>query len=214
MKIFLDSVNLPDIAKYKDFIDGVTTNPSLMSKSDISFEQTVQEICKIVDDNVSVEVASMDLDGMKKEGDKILSIHQGVVVKLPITLEGLQACQYFASRGARVNMTLCFTPTQALLAARCGASYVSPFIGRLDDIGADGSQLIEDIRIIYDNYEYETEILAASVRSLEHIKLSMISGADAITMSATLLEQMMKHKLTDLGLQQFTNDWQKSGQKI
>ncbi|MFK7973438.1 MAG: fructose-6-phosphate aldolase [Rickettsiaceae bacterium] len=216
MKIFLDSVNLDDIKKYQDWgvIDGVTTNPSLITNSTMSFTKTVELISSLVIGDVSIEVAATDYEGMIREGDKILSIAKNIVVKLPTTWAGLRACKYFAVKDKKVNMTLCFSANQALLAAKAGAYYISPFIGRLDDVGADGMQLIADIRDIYDNYEYRTQILAASIRTPDHCMQSALCGADIATMSEKTLAQLVQHPLTDQGLIKFQQDWSKSGMTI
>lgn len=216
MKIFLDSVNLEQIQKYQDIgiIDGVTTNPSLMSNSEYDLHETARKICDVVQGDVSVEVISIDLENMKKEGDKILEISPKIVVKLPMTWEGLQACSYFSSRGHKVNMTLCFSSNQALLAAKCGATYISPFIGRLEDVGENGLELIQQIKTIYQNYNFKTEILAASIRSVDHVKEVSLIGADVVTLPTTILSELVQHSLTDIGLKKFTEDWQKSGKKI
>ncbi|MGC0372286.1 MAG: hypothetical protein DGJ47_000997 [Rickettsiaceae bacterium] len=216
MKIFLDTTNLEEIKKYQSIgiIDGVTTNPSLMAKSEEGFYDTARQICELVKGDVSLEAVANEYDNMIVEGNKILEIAPNVVIKLPITFEGLKACKYFSSRGKKVNMTLCFSANQALLAAKNGATYISPFIGRLDDIGEDGMELIEDIRIIYDNYGFETQILAASIRSAEHVHEAALCGADVATMGSKTLSELVKHPLTDKGLQKFTEDWANSGMKI
>lgn len=216
MKIFLDSVDLTQIQKYQDIgiIDGVTTNPSLMSNSEYDLYDTARKICDVVQGDISIEVISSDLGNMKKEGDKILKISPKIVVKLPMTWEGLQACSYFSSRGHKVNMTLCFSSNQALLAAKCGATYISPFIGRLEDVGENGLELIQQIKTIYQNYNFKTEILAASIRSVDHVKEVSLIGADVVTLPATILSELVQHRLTDIGLKKFTEDWQKSGKKI
>ncbi len=216
MELFLDSTDIFEIKKYQDFgiIDGVTTNPSLMAKAKMGFHETASNICKLVNGDVSIEVASNDYDNMIEEGKKILDISSNVVIKLPVTWDGLKACKYFAMKEKKVNMTLCFSANQAILAAKAGATYISPFIGRLDDIGADGMQLIEDIRDIYDNYEYNTKILAASIRTASHVREAALCGADVATIPVKVLEDLVKHSLTDKGLQQFNNDWLNSGLKI
>ncbi len=216
MELFLDSVDIFEIKKYQDYgiIDGVTTNPSLMAKSSMGFEETASNICKIVHGDVSIEVASNDYNSMLIEGKKILEIAENVVIKLPITMDGIKACSYFAERGKKTNMTLCFSSSQAILAAKAGAAYVSPFIGRLEDVGADGIQLIEDIREIYDNFAYETKILAASIRNKNHLEEAAIVGADVATLPAKIIEELVQHKLTDAGLKQFNQDWNNSGKQI
>lgn len=216
MKLFLDSVDRAEIKKYSDFgvIDGITTNPSLMASSDADFYKTISEICSIVEGDVSIEVVSNDLENMIKEGEKILEVANNIVIKLPVTWDGLQACRHFTNKGHKVNMTLCFSASQALLAAKCGATYISPFIGRLDDIGEDGMELIADIRAIYDNYKFKTQILAASIRTVEHVNEAAIYGADVATISTKIMAQLVSHPLTDKGLAQFNQDWAKSGMKV
>lgn len=218
MKIFLDSINLDEIQKYQSIgiIDGVTTNPSLMSKSKIEFSQMVEKLSQLVKGDISIEVVAENFEGMIIEGEKIinLSSSDNVVIKLPITWDGLKACKYFSEKNYKVNMTLCFSVNQALLAAKCGATYVSPFIGRLNDVGADGGQLIKDIKSIYQNYKFKTKILAASIRSIDHVFESALSGADVVTITESILELLVKHQLTDAGLKKFATDWKNSGMKI
>lgn len=216
MKLFLDSIDIPEIEKYSScgMIDGVTTNPSLMSSSKMGFYETAKALCSAVKGDVSIEVASNDLETMIKEGEKIVGIAKNIVIKLPVTLDGLRACKYFSDKKHKVNMTLCFSANQALLAAKAGAFYISPFIGRLDDIGEDGMQLIDEIRTIYDNYKFKTQILAASVRTVDHVVEAALCGADVATIPLKLVEELVKHPLTDKGLDQFNKDWAKSGMKI
>jgi transaldolase len=216
MKIFLDSVDLEQIQKYQNMgiIDGITTNPSLMSSSQYDLYDTARRICDVVQGDISIEVISSDLENMKKEGDKILKISPKIVVKLPMTWEGLQACSYFSGKGHKVNMTLCFSSNQAFLAAKCGATYISPFIGRLEDAGENGLELIRQIKTIYQNYNFKTEILAASIRSIDHVKGVLLIGGDVVTLPAKILAELVNHPLTDIGLKKFTEDWQKSGKKI
>ncbi len=216
MKIFLDSVDLEQIQKYQNMgiIDGITTNPSLMSSSQYDLYDTARRICDVVQGDISIEVISSDLENMKKEGDKILKISPKIVVKLPMTWEGLQACSYFSDKGHKVNMTLCFSANQAFLAAKCGATYISPFIGRLEDAGENGLELIRQIKTIYQNYNFKTEILAASIRSIDHVKEVLLIGGDVVTLPAKILSELVNHPLTDIGLKKFTEDWQKSGKKI
>ena len=216
MKIFLDSVDLEQIQKYQNMgiIDGITTNPSLMSSSQYDLYDTACRICDVVQGDISIEVISSDLENMKKEGDKILKISPKIVVKLPMTWEGLQACSYFSDKGHKVNMTLCFSANQAFLAAKCGATYISPFIGRLEDAGENGLALIRQIKTIYQNYNFKTEILAASIRSIDHVKEVLLIGGDVVTLPAKILSELVNHPLTDIGLKKFTEDWQKSGKKI
>jgi transaldolase len=216
MEIFLDSVDLLEIKKYRIYnvVDGITTNPSLMANSKMDFYDTINSMCELINGDISVEVASNDFEEMVKEGDKILKIASNIVVKLPMTWDGLRACKYFRDSGAKVNMTLCFSPNQALLAAKSGATYISPFIGRLEDVGEDGIQLIADIRNIYNNYDFKTKILAASIRSTEHVFEAALCGADVVTVSAKILSQLVEHDLTNKGLEKFNQDWAKSGMKI
>ncbi|GAB4162360.1 MAG: fructose-6-phosphate aldolase [Rickettsiaceae bacterium] len=216
MEIFLDSIDFTEIKKYQDFgiVDGLTTNPSLMAGSKIGFYETVSLLCELVQGDVSIEVASTNFEKMVEEGRKILAIAPNVVVKLPMTWPGLKACKYFSSDGHKVNMTLCFTANQALLAAKAGATYISPFIGRLEDIGEDGLQLIADIKGIYNAYDFKTKVLAASVRTPEHFMEAALCGADVATVPAKILSQLVEHDLTDKGLEKFSQDWLKSGMKI
>lgn len=216
MRLFLDSIDSNEIKKYSSFriIDGLTTNPSLMAKAKGDFLSTVSSICSLIEGDVSIEVVSNDFEMMKTEGKKILDIAPNIVVKLPITWDGIKACRYFVDKGYKVNMTLCFSSSQALMVAKAGATYVSPFVGRLNDIGQDGIGLIEDIRIIYDNYQYKTQILAASIRSVDHVVQVALCGADVVTVPANIMSELIKHDLTDKGLEQFNQDWSKSGMKI
>jgi transaldolase len=216
MQLFLDST---DVAVIKDLaatglVDGVTTNPSLIAKSGRNMLEVIAEICDLVEGPVSAEVAATDLDGMLAEGRKLAGVAENVTVKVPLTREGLMATQAFASEGIKTNVTLCFSAAQAMLAAKSGATFVSPFIGRLDDHGADGMSLIHDIRTIYDNYGYETEILAASVRTSAHVAQAAIAGADCATLPPATFQELFKHPLTEKGLQQFMADWAKTGQSI
>ena len=218
MKFFIDTANLNDIrtAQQLGILDGVTTNPSLMAKEGITGKNNILkhyvDICNIVDGDVSAEVIATDLDGMIREGEELSELHDRVVVKIPMTKEGVMACRYFTEKGIRTNVTLVFSAGQALLAAKAGATYVSPFIGRLDDNSTDGLQLIEDIRLIYDNYGYETEILAASVRHTMHIVNCAKLGADVMTGPLSAILGLLKHPLTDIGLAQFLADYQKGNQ--
>ncbi|HJD56889.1 fructose-6-phosphate aldolase [Candidatus Tisiphia endosymbiont of Ptychoptera albimana] len=216
MQIFLDSADIKEIDEINQLgiIDGITTNPSLMSKTKYDFVSTIAEICKIITSDVSVEVVANDVDTMISQGNKILGISNNIVIKLPMTWNGIKACQYFADKGKKVNMTLCFSVNQALIAAKAGASYISPFIGRLDDIGQNGISLISDIRQVYDNYQYQTKILAASIRSPNHIYQAAMYKADVATMSGKIIKQLLNHPLTDSGLEIFKKDWNKSGLKI
>lgn len=216
MKFFVDTAVVEDIKELNDYglLDGVTTNPSLIAKSGRDFKEVIAEICSFVDGPVSAEVAAMDYDGMVAEGDHLAQIADNVVIKLPLTLDGLKACRYFTNKGIKTNVTLCFTANQALLAAKAGATYISPFVGRLDDINIDGMDLIRDIRAIYDNYGFETEILAASIRSANHVKEAAIAGADVSTIPPSVIKGLAKHVLTDKGLEQFAKDWAATGQTI
>ena len=214
MELFLDSIDSAEIEKYSAFIDGITTNPSLMASSKASFYDTVEKICALVKGGVSIEVASNDFKTMAAEGDKIVALAENIVIKLPVTWDGLRACKYFTDRGHKVNMTLCFSASQALLAAKVGATYISPFVGRLDDIGEDGMQLISEICTIYDNYEFKTKILAASIRTIQHVTEAALYGADVATIPAKLMSELVSHPLTDKGLEKFNQDWAKSGMKI
>ncbi|MDZ4311618.1 MAG: fructose-6-phosphate aldolase [Cypionkella sp.] len=216
MKFFVDTAVVSEIAELNDYglLDGVTTNPSLIAKSGRDFKEVIAEICALVDGPVSAEVASMDYDGMVAEGEHLAKIAKNVVIKLPLTLPGLKACRYFTQKGIKTNVTLCFTANQALLAAKAGATYISPFLGRLDDINIDGMDLIRDIREIYDNYGFETQILAASIRSANHVKEAALAGADVATIPPSVIKGLANHVLTDKGLEQFAKDWAATGQTI
>jgi transaldolase len=215
MKFFIDTANLDQIREAQDLgiIDGVTTNPSLMAKEGISGEAAILDhykaICEIVDGDVSAEVISTDFEGMVREGEILADLHPQIVVKVPMIKEGLKAISYFSNKGIRTNCTLIFSPGQALIAAKAGATYVSPFIGRLDDIATDGLRLIEDIRNIYDNYDFETEILAASVRHPMHIVECAQIGADVMTGPLSAMLSLLNHPLTDKGLATFLADHKK-----
>lgn len=214
MKFFIDTANLDEIKEANELgmIDGVTTNPSLVAKEgDIDFKQRIADICAIVEGDVSAEVTALDTEGMLKEGRELAKIAPNVVVKCPLTLDGLKATRRFREEGTKVNVTLCFSAAQALLAAKAGATYISPFIGRLDDIAQDGMQLIRDIVQIYDNYGFETEVLAASIRHPMHIVDCALAGANVATIPFKVITQLVKHPLTDKGLEGFLNDWKKSG---
>lgn len=217
MKFFVDTADTADIAELNDLglLDGVTTNPSLIAKSGRDFKEVIAEICGIVEGPVSAEVTALDADGMIAEGKDLRSIADNVTIKVPLTLDGLKACKALSSEGTMVNVTLCFSANQALLAAKCGATFISPFIGRLDDINIDGMALIEEIRTIYDNYPaLETEILAASIRTANHVKQSALVGADVATIPPAVLKGLAKHPLTDKGIDAFMADWAKTGQSI
>lgn len=219
MKFFIDTANLDQIKEAQDLgvLDGVTTNPSLMAKEGITGDENVinhyKAICDIVDDNVSAEVIATDYDGIVKEGEALAALNPKIVVKVPMIKEGLKAIKYFSSKGIRTNCTLIFSPAQALLAAKAGATYVSPFLGRLDDISTDGLTLIEDIRLIFDNYGFETQILAASIRGPLHIVNCAKIGADVITAPLSAITGLLKHPLTDSGLATFLADHAKAAGK-
>ncbi len=217
MKFFADSADVKEIAQLAQagLVDGVTTNPSLVAKSGGDFKQILAEICRLVAGPVSAEVVALKADEMCAQAETLAPIAENIVIKVPLTQDGLLACQRLRQRDIKVNVTLCFSAVQALAAARAGASYISPFIGRLDDAGIDGINLIEDIRRIYDNYSaFDTKILAASIRSVNHIRDAALAGADCITAPPKILRDALTHPLTDKGLQDFLNDWEKTGQKI
>lgn len=218
MKIFLDTADLVEIrrAAEANLIDGVTTNPSLISQTagDRDPKEIYREICETVDGPISAEVVGTDKETMIVEGRKLAAIHDNIVVKLPLVEEGLKACRTLVAEGIRTNVTLCFSVSQALLAAKAGATFVSPFVGRIDDVSGEGMQLIHQIRQVYDNYGYDTEILAASLRHPMHVVESMLIGADAATMPPKVLWQLSRHPLTDNGLAAFLKDWEKLGASI
>lgn len=216
MKFFIDTANLNEIKEASELglIDGVTTNPSLVAKEGkVDFMKHLAKICEMVEGDISAEVNSLDSEGMLKEGREFAKIAPNIVVKCPLTLEGLKATRIFREEGTKVNVTLCFSAAQALLAAKAGASYISPFVGRLDDIGQNGMQLISDIVQIYDNYGFATEVLVASVRHPMHIVESALLGAHVATIPFKVIQQLVKHPLTDKGLDSFTSDWKKSSGK-
>ena len=216
MKFFVDTADVDEIRDLNDtgLIDGVTTNPSLILKSGRDIIEVTKEICSIVDGPVSAEVTAMDYRGMIDEAATLAKIADNICIKLPLTMEGLKACKTLSDRGQQTNVTLCFSANQALLAAKAGATYISPFIGRLDDLGLDGMEVIEEIRTIYDNYEFETQILAASIRTVNHVKDAALIGADVATIPPSTMHKLVKHTLTDQGLAAFLSDWEKTGQKI
>ena len=216
MKFFVDTADVAEIRELAEtgLLDGVTTNPSLIMKAGRPMQQVIKEICDIVEGEVSAEVAAVDFDGMMNEGKKLAAIAPNVAVKVPLTWDGLKACRALRQLGHKVNVTLCFSANQALLAAKAGATFISPFVGRLDDINVDGMELIEDIRTIYDNYDYDTQILAASIRTPNHVKQAALAGADVATVPAAVLKSLVKHPLTDKGLESFLADWKKTGQSI
>lgn len=211
MKIFLDTANVDEIRKAADIgiIDGVTTNPSLIMREGRDYVETLREISGIVDGPISAETISLDAAGMVREGRSFAGIHKNIVIKVPMTPEGMKACRMLTAAHIRVNTTLCFSATQALLAAKAGTYFISPFLGRLDDIGHDGMELIREIRQIYDNYHFQTQILAASIRSPLHVKDAALAGADIATIPFTVYEQLFKHSLTDAGIKRFLDDWAK-----
>jgi len=211
MKFFLDTANVKEIyeAANLGILDGVTTNPSLVVKEGRSFKEMLQEICKIVDGPVSAEVVSVEADAMVKEGKELAKIHKNIVVKCPLTPEGIKATKKLSSEGIRVNVTLCFSPTQAILAAKAGAWCVSPFIGRLDDVSSDGMALIRQIVTIYKNYDYKTLVLVASVRHPQHVVEAALAGGHICTMPYGVFQSLFKHPLTDVGLKKFLDDWAK-----
>ena len=217
MKFFVDTADVAEIRDLaaKGLLDGVTTNPSLVAKAGRDFIETIREICAIVEGPVSAEVSALDAETMIAEGRKLAEIADNVTVKVPLTWDGLKACRTLSQAGIMVNVTLCFSANQALLAAKAGASFVSPFVGRLDDVGEDGMALIRDIRTIFDNYpDFGTKILAASLRHPRHVTEAALSGADVATIPPAVLKQLVNHPLTDKGLAQFAADWKKTGQSI
>ncbi len=215
MRLFIDSANPEEIKKAAELgiIDGVTTNPTLATKAGVDYKMAVEEILKTVDGDISLEVLSTDTEGMLREGRALAKLHNNVVVKLPTIPDGLKALKVLSAEGIRINMTLVFSANQALLVAKLGAYIVSPFAGRLDDIGASGIDVISEIRQIYDNYNFETQILFASVRSPLHVKQAALAGADIATCPYEILEKLVQHPLTDIGLKKFLEDFKKSGQK-
>lgn len=216
MKFFADTADIADIKELAatGLLDGVTTNPSLIAKSGRDFKEVTKEICAIVDGPVSAEVVALDHEGMMREAEVLRKIADNVCVKVPMTMDGLKTCKALTSDGTMVNVTLCFSANQALLAAKAGATFVSPFVGRHDDNGFDGMELIGDIRLIYDNYDYRTEILVASVRHVIHVLQAAKIGADVMTAPPAVIKQLVKHVLTDKGIEGFLADWAKTGQTI
>jgi transaldolase len=217
MKFFVDTADIKDIKELNDLglLDGVTTNPSLILKSGGKIAEVTKQICDIVEGPVSAEVVATEYKNMMAEAEVLAKIAPNVCIKVPLTLDGLKACKTIRTQMNRmVNVTLCFSANQALLAAKAGASFISPFVGRIDDTGSDGMELIQEIRQIYDNYDYPTEILTASVRTVNHVKQAALIGADVITAPPATLKALVKHPLTDKGLEQFLADWAKTGQKI
>jgi len=212
MKFFIDTAEVPEIraAHELGLVDGVTTNPSLIAKSGRDFKEVITEITGIVDGPISAEVIALDAEGMISEGKELAKIHQNIVIKVPMTTEGLKATKEFSRLGININVTLIFSPLQALLAAKAGATYVSPFVGRLDDVGHDGMESVEQIRTIFDNYGYDTEIIVASVRSPLHVLNAGLIGADICTIPFAVMKQLAHHPLTDVGIEKFLADWNKT----
>ena len=216
MKFFVDTADVKEIRELNELglLDGVTTNPSLILKSGRDIREVTKEICDIVSGPVSAEVTAIKYTEMMREAASLAKIADNICIKVPLTLDGLKACRALTSDGHKVNVTLCFSANQALLAAKAGATFISPFIGRIDDIGIDGMDLIAEIRTIYDNYDFDTEILAASIRTVNHVKQAALIGADVVTVPPATLKALVKHPLTDKGLEMFLADWAKTGQKI
>jgi len=217
MKFFVDTADVAEIKELAatGLLDGVTTNPSLVAKAKRDFREIIAEICAIVPGPVSAEVAAVDTEGMLKEGRALAKIASNVTVKVPLTFDGLKACRRLTDDGTMVNVTLCFSANQALLAAKVGATFVSPFVGRLDDAGQDGMELVREIRTVYDNYpDLKTQILAASIRNVTHVKQAAMIGADVATVPPAILRALIHHPLTDKGLELFLADWKKTGQRI
>lgn len=216
MKIFLDTADIDEIRTLNEtgMVDGVTTNPSLIAKAGRNILDTTAEICALVDGPVSAEVTATDYETMLREGEKLAAIAENVTVKVPLTIDGLRVCKHLSDNGTMVNVTLCFSAAQALMAAKAGASFISPFVGRLDDIGADGMNLISDIITLYDQYHFNTEVLVASVRGPQHVVDAALLGADVVTIPPKILTQLYQHPLTDKGLAAFLADWEKTGQSI
>jgi transaldolase len=211
MRIFIDTANIEEIEKAAQLgvLDGVTTNPSLLAKEKGNYKEILHRICEIVDGPVSAEVTALDVKGMLAEAEDLSKIHKNIIIKVPVTSEGLMATKQLSEKGVEVNMTLCFSPLQALLAAKAGAAYISPFVGRLDDVSHDGMDLIETIVQIYDNYGFETNVLVASIRHPLHIVDAALLGADVVTVPFKVIEQMIQHPLTDVGIKKFLADWDK-----
>ena len=216
MKFFVDTADVAAISELNDLgmVDGVTTNPSIILKSGRDILEVTREICSIVSGPVSAEVVALDAETMISEGRKLAEIASNITVKVPLTWDGLKACKVLSGEGKMVNVTLCFSVNQALLAAKAGATFISPFVGRLDDINLDGMELISDIRQVYDNYGFDTQILAASIRTVNHVTQCALVGADVITAPPSVIKALATHPLTDAGIAQFMKDWAKTGQKI
>jgi transaldolase len=213
MKFFIDTANIGEIKKANELgmLDGVTTNPSLVSKEGREFKELIIEICSIVNGPVSAEVISNDANGMIKEARELAKLADNIVVKIPLIKEGLKAVKILSGEGIKTNVTLCFSAVQALMAAKAGANYISPFVGRLDDIGHDGMEIVEQILGIYENYGYETEVIVASIRNPIHVLKAALMGADIATIPFNVMEQLIRHPLTDVGLEKFLADWKKTG---
>ncbi len=216
MKFFVDTADVDAIAELNELgmVDGVTTNPSLIMKSGRDIREVTKQICDMIDGPVSAETVALESEGMIAEGRELAAIADNIAIKVPLTWDGLKACRVLSGEGRMVNVTLCFSANQALLAAKAGATFISPFIGRLDDLNIDGMDLIGDIRTIYDNYGFETQILAASIRTANHMKEAALIGADVATAPPAVIQAMANHALTDKGLDAFLKDWEKTGQKI
>lgn len=212
MKFFIDTANVDEIREANEMgmVDGVTTNPSLIAKEGRDFKQIINEICEIVDGPISAEAVSLDAEGMIAEARDLAKIHKNIVVKIPMTIEGMKAVRTLAGEGIRTNVTLVFSPLQALMAAKAGASYVSPFVGRIDDLSQDGMDLVEQIVSIYENYGYQTEVIVASIRNPLHVLESALIGADISTIPFSVLKKLAAHPLTDKGIEAFLNDWEKA----
>lgn len=215
MKFFIDTANINEIKEAASYglLDGVTTNPSLVAKEGKNFRQLLDEILKIVDGPISAEVVSTDYNGILKEAHELAAIHKNIVVKVPLIKEGIKAVKSLSDEGINTNVTLCFSPTQALLAAKAGATYISPFVGRLDDISTDGMGLIQQIVQIYENYDFKTQVLVASIRHPLHLVDAALMGAHVATMPFDVIEKLFKHPLTDIGLEKFLSDWRKTNEK-
>ena len=213
MKFFIDTANVEEIKKANDLglLDGVTTNPTLVSREGREFKDLIKEICRIVDGPVNAEVVSTDAEGMMKEARDLVKLAENIVVKIPLIKEGLKAVKVLSAEGIRTNVTLCFSPIQALMAAKAGAAYISPFVGRLDDISHRGMELVEQIVTIYDNYGFQTEVIVASIRNPVHVLEAALMGADISTVPYKVMEQLIKHPLTNVGLESFLADWKKMG---
>ena len=216
MKFFVDTADIKQIEELipTGFVNGITTNPSLIAKQGVNLSETIKSICSIVDGPVSAEVTATDHEIMLKEGQYLASLAKNVAVKVPLTIDGLKTCKKLREQGTMVNVTLCFSAAQALLAAKAGASFISPFVGRLDDIGEKGMELIEDIVIMYENYGFETEVLVASVRTKQHVIDAALIGAQVATLPPKIIYELYNHELTDKGLKAFLDDWAKTGQSI